>query len=517
MPQRPNFVYIITDQHRFDWLGITGHPVVKTPNIDRIAQGGTIFDRFYVANPVCMPNRAALLTGRYSSINSVRCNGIPLSKDANTFTERLMDEGYDTAALGKLHLQTMTAVPSSDATQELSNPELEAKTYYADASYTEESIENWQPDSEHDLTYPYYGFNSVDLITLHGVGGAGHYGHWLRAQRDDAKAWCAPQNQLPHDYTCPQAVRTSLPEDLYHTRYIGRSAVAYLKDPKRQETPFFAFVSFPDPHHPFNPPGKYWDMYDPDDFEVPPNFDADQQTRLVRWLKETQGTIREVYMGPNPVTRREVQEAMALTAGMITMIDDAAGDILAALTETGLADNTVVVFNSDHGELMGDHGLLFKGPVHYDPVIHVPMIWFDPRIDQVAHCQGFASTIDIAPTILATAGVAPYYGIQGNDLTPALRGGDTGRDAILVEDEYHSPLCYSRPPRVRTVRTDRYRLSIVIGEDDAELYDLQNDPFEVSNLIDDPDHLRIKADLTMKLAQLMGDAVDHSPRRLTQA
>lgn len=517
MKKRPNFVYIITDQHRFDWLGLTGHPLVKTPNIDSLAKRGTVFDRFYVANPVCMPNRAALLTGRYSSVNSVRCNGIPLSKDANTFTKRLMDEGYDTAALGKMHLQTMTLSASSDATREFENPELEAKAYYRGKGYIGESPDNWQPDSDYTLDLPYYGFGEVDLVTQHGVGSNGHYGHWLRNQRDDAESLRDPKNQLPHDYTCPQAVRTALPEDLYHTSYIGKSAVTYLKDPARQEKPFFAFVSFPDPHHPFNPPGKYWDMYDPDDFEVPANFDSDQQTKLVRWLKEKQGTLRHVHMGPNPVTRREVQEAMALTAGMIAMVDDAIGEILAALKETGLESNTIVAFNSDHGELMGDHGLLFKGPMHYDPVIHVPMIWFDPRVTQVAHCTGFASTIDVAPTILATAGILPYHGIQGNDLTKALIGGSTGRDAILVEDEYHSPLCYSKPPRVRTVRTDRYRLSVVIGEDGGELYDFQSDPHEMVNRFEDPEYRLVKADLAMTLVHLMGHAVDHSPRRLTQA
>lgn len=519
MSKRPNFVYIITDQHRHDWLSLSGHPVVKTPNIDSIAEGGTVFSNFFVANPVCMPNRSALLTGRYTSVNGVRMNGIPLPINANTFVKRLAGSGYDTAALGKLHLQTMTPMPGTDPTREADRPELEAKRFYSEGNYRNEAMDNWPAGGggPNTLDKPYYGFDQVNLVTLHGDMCDGDYGNWLRSRRDDAESLRGPQNQLPHNYSCPQAVRTALPEELYHTSYIGQATVDYLKDPKRQEHPFFAFVSFPDPHHPFNPPGKYWDMYAPEDFEVPPNFDNGDQTPILRYLKEEQGTIRTLHMGANPVSRREVQEAMALTAGMITMIDDWVGEILAALRQTGLDDNTIIVFNSDHGELMGDHGLLFKGPLHYDPVIHVPMIWNDPRKEQASVCHELASTIDIAPTILSAAGVEPYHGIQGLDLNDALEGGSTGHQAVLIEDEYLAPICYPGMPKVRTIRTDRYRMTIVIGEADGELYDLAEDPYEMANLFDDPNHAAVKADLTMHLIHLMGEATDRSPRALQQA
>ncbi|MEM8729282.1 MAG: sulfatase-like hydrolase/transferase [Pseudomonadota bacterium] len=514
---RPNFLYIMTDQHRFDWLSLAGHPVVKTPNIDAIAKGGTVFRNFFVANPVCMPNRAALLTGRYTSVNSVRINGIPLSLRANTFTKRLLSDGYDTVAIGKMHQQTMAPRPLPNATQEYTRPELEAKPHYSDGDYQLETFENWTPGGANRWQLPYYGFKEVDLVTLHGDACEGHYGNWLRETAPDAEGRRRPPNQLPHDYTCPQAVRTGLTEEEYHTSYIGRAAMEYLKDPARQNAPFFAFVSFPDPHHPFNPPGRYWDMYDPDDFDVPDNFETETEIPIVTWLKEVQGTKRELHMGPNPVTRREVQEAKALTAGMITMIDDQVGEMLGALRAAGLADNTIVAFNSDHGELMGDHGLLFKGPLHYDPVIHVPMIWNDPRQTQAAETTEMASTVDIAATILAAAGVEPYHGLQGVDLAAAMQGGGTGRGAVLIEDEYHDALCYSKPPRVRTIRTDRYRMSIVIGEPGGELYDLHADPGEVTNLFDVPEFAPLRGELALQLADLMGRVVDTSPRQLTEA
>ena len=519
MSTQPNFLYIITDQHRFDWLGLAGHPVVKTPNIDAIAQGGTVFRNFFVANPVCMPNRASLLTGRYSSINGVRANGTPLPLNANTFAKALAGAGYDTAAFGKLHLQTLSNIPAADPTEEHDDPAREAKTFYTLGNYGNEAMANWPMGGggAGAMDLPYYGFKEVELVTLHGDVCEGHYGNWLRAQRADADSLRGPQNQLPHSYSCPQAIRTALPEELYHSSYIGRQTVEFLKDPARRAAPFFAFVSFPDPHHPFNPPGKYWDMYDPDEFDVPENFDAPHQTRLIQFLKEVQGTIRTLHMGANPVSKREVQEAMALSAGMITMIDDCVGEILAALKAAGLAENTIIAFNSDHGELMGDHGLLFKGPLHCDPVVHVPMIWNDPRVAQVPVCDGIGSTIDIAPTILAAADVAPYHGLQGIDLGPAMQGADIGRRATLIEDEFLKPMIYDGLPKVRTLRTRRHRLTLVIGEEDGELYDLEADPKEMKNLFNDPAAAELKASLLAELVHLMGDATDRSPRAIQQA
>lgn len=514
MTGRPNFLFIITDQQRADWLGVMGHPVLRTPNIDSIASDGTIFNRFYVANPVCMPNRAALMTGRHTSINGVRTNGVPLPAEANTFVKRLSAEGYDTALLGKAHHQTFSDLQIGDVSKEQAAPEAEAKSFYSTANYLQEAPATWAPGGMGEVSLPYYGFNHADVVTLHGDICSGNYGVWLRQQVEDPAKLQGPANQLPHDYVCPQAIRTAVPEELYHTRYIENAAIRYLQSNDRHEAPFFAFVSFPDPHHPFNPPGKYWDMYDPEDFDVPGNFDNDPGNRLLRWLRHEQGTVRNLHMGPNPVSRREVQEAMALTAGMITMIDDAVGEILAALRDNGLAENTIVVFTSDHGELMGDHGLLFKGPLHFQSVIRVPMIWSDPRQEQPLRSDHLASTMDFAPTILSQAGATPYHGIQGIDLSNVFSGGALGRSGLLIEEDTHEPLCFGAPPRVRTVQTERYRMSLIIGEQMGELYDLQEDPDETDNRFQDPAYAGTRAELMEQLVDLMGTAADTSPRPL---
>lgn len=514
MSNQPNFLFIMTDQHRADWLGATGHPVVQTPHIDSIAQGGTIFDRCYVANPVCMPNRAAFMTGRYTSINGVRTNGVPQDPRANNFAKQLLRAGYDTALLGKAHFQHFSNVQSGELTEELHDVSAEAKRYYTESNHAQEVPKTWSDEGAQQVDLPYFGFNHADLVTLHGDICDGNYGAWLRKNHPEVAQNRGPKNQLPHDYTCPQAMRTAVPESLYHSHYISDIAVDYLARKERKEKPFFAFVSFPDPHHPFNPPGKYWDMYNPDDFEPPENFDSEASSEMLAWIRREQGTVRGLHMGPNPVTKREIQEAMALTAGMITMIDDGIGRILDQLRHSGLAENTIVVFTSDHGELLGDHGLIFKGPMHYQSVTRVPLIWNDPRFKQMERTAGIASTLDLCPTILASAGVPAYQGIQGKNLVPALQTGVKLREATLIEDDYTSEMCFDQPPRLRTIQTERYRMSIIIGEETAELYDLESDPLETNNIYNDPAYSKVQAGLVLQLVHLMGDAADRSPRRI---
>src|SRR5690606_9801815 len=176
-------------------------------------------------------------------------------------------------------------------------------------------------------------------------------------QTPDAMALRDRANQLPHDYQCPQAYRTAIPEELYATSYIRDQAVDFLASTQDQDAPFFAFVSFPDPHHPFTPPGKYWDMYKPDDFDVPLPFEAHRNPPPpILWSRQQMLEGKRGQQGPQAsffASEREIREAMALTCGMITMIDNAVGKIMEALEASGQAENTVVIFTSDHGDYMG--------------------------------------------------------------------------------------------------------------------------------------------------------------------
>ncbi|MEX0729631.1 MAG: sulfatase-like hydrolase/transferase [Aquisalimonadaceae bacterium] len=523
--QSPNFIFIITDQQRADYLGCYGHPVLKTPNIDRIATGGTRFERCYVNTPICMPNRSSLMTGRMPSAHGVRNNGVPLDPDANTFTHLLRAHGYRTALVGKSHLQTMTGRPSL-LKREPRNPDhrqppesmqdSHLRGYY-DERVTQESPAYWkQPDA--GIHTPFYGFDHVDLVTDHGDMAGGHYLHWLRDQGVDPERLRGRDNALPNDYVCPQAWRTAMPEELYPTHYIVERSLAYL-DRHAQwggEQPFFLKLSFPDPHHPFTPPGRYWDMYRPEDMVLPESFHPGQGYNpppTVRHAHDNQDKANREGMMAFAINEREAREAMALSCGMIAMIDDAVGEILDRLEALDLSRDTVVVFTSDHGDFLGDHRLLLKGPIHYQSLVRVPLLWRDTG-GQAANGDSseLASTIDIAATILDRAGIDPYHGMQGRSLLPALRGSTDNDDDVLIEEDGQRLLYgLQEPPRLRTLVTHRYRLTLCHGAPWGELYDLREDPHELHNLWDSPAAGSIKAELLERLARKQMALTDRSP------
>jgi arylsulfatase A-like enzyme len=522
MPSRPNFLFIITDQHRADYLGCYGHPVLKTPHIDGIAARGARFTRFYVANPICMPNRSTLMTGRMPSLHGVRHNGIELSQSANTFVDLLRASGYRTALVGKSHLQNMEGRPTAlkhgppKPGHMASPPEFaEAMKPRDDGRYGQEVPASWRAKPDYQLQTPFYGFQHVDLCTMHGDEVGGQYYHWLRKQRADADRLVGEKNALPHDYVAPQAWRTAVPEDLYPTSYIERKSTEWLEQNARGDAPFFLMCSFPDPHHPFTPPGKYWDMYKPQDMKLPASFRrANVREPHIAWLHEQLGAGKAVRNTPAPyaVTEREARESIALTCGMIAMIDDAVGRILAKLDALGRTRDTIIVFTSDHGDFLGDHGLMLKGPIHIQGLIRVPFLWAEPDAKPRV-TDALAGTVDLATSILDRAGIQPYNGIQGASLLPVARGDADGlHDAMLVEEDgQRLYMGFNGPIRCRTLVTPRFRTTIYHGVEWGELYDLAEDPDELRNLWDEPGHADVRAELMELMARKQMALVDRSP------
>jgi arylsulfatase A-like enzyme len=519
---RPNFLLFITDQHRADFLGCYGHPVLRTPHIDSIAAQGTAFDRFYVASPVCQPNRASLMTGRMPSVHDVRSNGIPLSMNAVTFVDLLRDAGYKTALVGKSHLQNFTGhapiikrLPPREGFREPSAGLTQAlRDHLAEPKYEHETPDYWKRPGAKVQT-PFYGFDHVTLVRAHGDEPGGDYDRWLDARDPKAKALLGPDKSLPHDYTVPQANRTAIPAELYATAFLGDRACAYL-DEVDDEAPFFLMVSFPDPHHPFNPPGKYWDMYKPEQFPVPEAFQRNDWTppALVSNIIKAReaGKANLTGMGTIGVSAREAQEARALTCGMIACIDDAIGAVLGALDRSGKRDDTVVIFTSDHGDHLGDHRLLLKGAEQYQSIVRVPFIWSDPQASaQAKRTDALASTMDIGSTVLERAKIEPASGVQAKSLLPAIAGGAV-RDVVFIQyDHQASNPGTGVPARVHTLIDDRYRLSVFHGTGWGELYDLQNDPGEFDNLWDNPAHAKIRAAMAEKLLLTEIEHVDRVP------
>lgn len=517
----PNFLFFITDQHRADYLGCAGHPVLKTPNIDAIAAKGTRFERFFVAMPVCMPNRASLLTGRYPSAHGLRKNGDSLSYRANTFVEVLREGGYKTAHIGKSHVQAMTPMPGEERVDPESLGAIQEAWKDDGADYGNELPSRYSGNEMYEFPDSYYGYEHVDMVTGHGDQCNGHYYQWLKQKSAKADEWRDPKNQLDHDYSCPQARRTPIPEELYPTSFVRERAIDYLDSVKDDDRPFFAFVSFPDPHHPFTPPGKYWDMYDPDDFSMDLPFSAHKNpTPAMQFLHERleDGTrmakTQEAFMA----REKEVREAKALTCGMIAMIDDAVGAIIEKLKATGRYDNTVIIFNADHGDYLGDYGLVLKGALPFEGITKVPFIWSDPKDRSAKTSNALSSTIDLAPSIIARAGLKPYWGIQGRDLAGNVAGGGTSRDCLVTEHEDNfARMGMEKALLLRNLITDDWRITHYFGHSWGELYDLKNDPQESENLWDSPKHASIRAELTDRLLQEMLANVDTSPRAASRA
>ena len=524
VPTRPNFVLFITDQHRADYLGCYGHPVLRTPNIDAIAARGTRFQRFYVSSPQCMPNRATLLTGRMPSIHGVRTNGIPLPANSNTFVDLLNANGYRTALVGKAHFQNMLdhrphRIPATLQRRANGHERHLAESIRPNAAedYSKERATSWRYRSGSSAMRGYYGFEHVDLATLHGDMVGGDYYHWLRRHHYQADSLRGSSNSLPHDYICPQAWRTAIPPELYPTRYVEQKAVQYLRDyPSwRRDEPFFLMVSFPDPHHPFTPPGHYWDLYDPQDMPLPRSFcGAEQPTPHVQKVQAQRRTGKVNEYHAMAVTEREAREAMALTCGMVAMIDDAIGSVLDTLRERGFLDRTVVMFTSDHGDLLGDHGMLLKGPFHFDGLVRVPFIWSEADgTRKHPTCDALAGTIDISATILDRAGIEPFHGMQGRSLLGPLTGAsDSHRGSFLIEEEQHpGVLDYDHALRLRTLVTQRYRMTVYQGASWGEIYDLSDDPNELRNLWDNANARQIRSELFEQLAHEQMALSDASP------
>ncbi len=511
---RPNFLLIMTAQQRADHLSCYGNCVLKTPHIDRIADQGATFEECYTATPGCMPNRASLMTGRMPSLHGVRHDGIALDQRNRTFADVLAQHGYRTALVGKANFQNMFG-----AAQPSRAPEGGLEAARRDGRYDQERVSLWESDHDHELDLPYYGFHDVALVSDHGDQASGHFRKWLSDRHPRPEALRGPRNALGNPtFTVPQAWRTAMPEELYPTTYVGEQTLRRLQRFAREpHQPFFLKCSFPDPHHPFTPPGYYWGLYQPTDVETPACWHMTEPTSMpphLRWLHEQldERHANRTSSTPFACTVREAQEAVALTYGMITMIDDAVGRILDRLEQLGLAQNTVVIFTSDHGDFMGDHGLLLRGPLHYNGLIRTPLIWREPDVHTKRRIRGLASTVDIAATIIDRAGLRGFNGMQGRSLMPLMNDDGDGRECVLIEDEAHGPdIGLEGHIKLRTLVDGRFRMSLYCGQDWGELYDLHDDPEEQINRWDDPSYTGIRGHLTELLAEEMIRSSETSP------
>lgn len=501
MGEKLNILFIISDAHRADHMSCAGNPVIKTPNLDKLAKEGVRFSNCFCTNPICMPNRATLITGLYPNVHGVRSNGINLREDIPTIIKTLRERGWHTAAMGKIHHQFWLGA---------------FKHKYKSA----ESFDAWVDEKSpvrKNFPLPYYGYEEVEVISGNGTVCAGHYTLWLEERAPEI---AKEVNKRVKNYdnlfslSCEE-----IPEELYNTTFVKERTLAFLERYARGiygNKPFYLHCSFPDPHYPLFPPKRYQEMYKPEDMELPLSF------------SDVKNLYNHEFLGPhlkNPPfkkaflresTEEEVLKLIALTYASIAYVDYSIGQILSELKKLGIADNTIVIYTSDHGDLMGEHGLLFKGPCPFNGVLQLPMIWKVPGLTRSGVSDSLVSSIDYPKTILKLLDIPERYQppeMQGYDISPILKNpNEKVRDCVLIENDEEVG---SLEARLRHLVTDKYKLTIYEGMSDfGDIYDRENDPNELNNLWHDNTFKEVKFTLVNKLLQENLKAQTKYPKRI---
>jgi len=487
---KPNILLITADQLRRDAIGVYGNNMVQTPNIDSLANGEVIFENHFIQNPLCMPSRWSIFTGRYPKNHGVRDNGVIFNSDEVTLVRVLKEEGYNTAAIGKMHL----------------TPRLMCK---------EEEDENW-PDDD-------FGFCKKCLTDDAKTGGylnylkkidKNIYDYVLKQGKEKVEEDLGKSFQREFDIA-PQLQENLIPNELHQSSWIADRTIECLED--KADDPFFMWCSFVDPHHPFDPHRPYDSMYKPEEIDLP--------VRRENEFEDKPGFFKEMYTGLSPgnekydlskITDSGWKTLISKYWGMVSLVDYNIGRIIKKLEEAGKLDNTIIIFSADHGELLGDHGLLFKGPFQYDSLIHIPMIIkfgkaFSGNRNE-KNISGLSRHIDIMPTILDYIGIKIPDGVQGRSLRSNILGKSTKcSDYVLVD---HNTGDWGL--NVKTIRSKEFRMTYYAGKDYGELYDLKKDPEELYNLWDDKNYKNIRDGLIKKLLDTLIETEDIKNPRLSR-
>jgi arylsulfatase len=435
--ERPNILLIIDDQHSSRAMGWTGETQVKTPHLDRLAEESVRFTSAYANSPVCAPTRHTIYTGLYVSEHGVLHNDRPM-RDVPTMMTMLNEAGYTTANIGKMH---------------------NAPCHHRrDFQYV---LHHEFFDTADGISH-YVPYRKVE-IEKRGL----KPDHWW-ATRPGKKSW------LEH----PRSIAGThwLPEDLTPEHWITDECLAFIRDQlqRRSDRPFFLHASYFPPHHPYGPIAKYASLYDPADMKLPPNFSME---KLGRWCT---GKAR-----PEAMTEDDVRWMLAHYFGFVSQLDAEVGRLLEGLEELGVADNTVVIFVSDHGDMIAEHGMFWKD-VMYEGSVRVPFMVRWPGVSLPHQEATPVMHADLVPTILSAAGIEVPSSFPGRDLRPLLTGEEAWPERS-VYSEY-----FAQPMSQLMIRKGPFKLWGWTpygkwSEFRYRLFNVENDPWELRDLIGDPE------------------------------
>lgn len=471
---------ITTDQMRADALGFE-NKVVQTPVLDELAAEGTVVTGAYCASPVCTPSRASIFTGRYPHVHGAWNIGVSLDENEVTLCDYLKKDNYRTVGVGKMHFRP------------------QCKT---DFSYELEEVAIRDRGRERDGTY--YGFDEHHICEDNSIG---EYMEWLR-DRDQLVAERFERDRFRSEDAEHDVWESDMPADCHQTYWAAEKSIEAIlaQDP---DQPLFLWTSFTDPHHPFNPPKDYTELYSDEDIEIPHNEDEKWKLRPDHLLRQGSKGYWPGGGEPHQYSEAHMRRLIRNYYAMITFIDEQVGRIKDAWKQKGIYDDVVVIFTSDHGELLGDHGLMYKGPWFYEGLTRIPMIIRGSGIEQGKRTDALMEHVDIVPTLLDAIGWEPVYGVQGISQLPVLMGqkSHVRTSAVTSYD------ARDRGINVKCLRTEQYKLVVFAGEAYGELFDLNVDPRESNNLFFDPAFSVMKQRLMEMLVQRMMQDQDPLPER----
>ena len=494
---RPNILLLCTDQQRYDTLGCYGSAVAQTPRLDRLAQEGALFEACYVQNTICSPSRASLMTGQYVRNHGLWANGVALPSDARLFTRALSDGGYDCGMIGKQHL--------SACQDWRTEPRL-------DDGYR---VFEWAHDPIHRSPQNAYlaWLRGAFPEVFRDVFEAGSVG----SETGNTARGTTPIDRVP--------------AEAHFSHWVADRTIAFIGDgAARGDQPFFLMANFFDPHHPFGAPDSYRRRFNASRIPGP----VGDPTELSGKPQVQSEYARTSYGGAAPgfldYTPEEVAELRASYHAMVALIDDEVGRVFDALERLGLAEDTLVIFTSDHGEMLGDHQMLLKGPMMYDCCARVPLILRWPgHVAAGQRRRELVQWIDLTSTILDAAGSRGMPRAQGASLLGLAAGREQSwREWALSEyrDSGHpgggGATTGTNPRGVHTtmLRWENWKLVVWHGapaverERDGELYDLAADPDEFVNLFHDVAHRERRELMLARLLDVLDATEDRSQKRV---
>jgi arylsulfatase len=464
----PNILWICTDQQRFDTIQGLSNAYIKTPNLQKLLAESVTFTNTFVQCPICSPSRASFLTGRYPHVTGLRANGQRIRPTERLVPRILADYDYCCALAGKLHLS-----PCFGGRDE----------QRIDDGY---SLFWWS----HDVSNQWPGQNQ--------------WYNWL------------DKNNIKIPPPPPESVVWGMPIDPKYsqTAWCSDMAIQFIRDEKFFN-PWLMSVNIFQPHHPFWPTAEYLSHYDPAKMPDPAYKEGELEDKPKFQTVDHRGAYGGLGVSFTKTSTEQHRQITAAYYAMIEQVDTEVGRMMQALDETGQRDNTIVIFMSDHGEMLGDHGIYLKGPYFYDCLTRVPLIIRWPgKFKAGIKVDALVEIIDLAPTLVEAAGLPIPSGMQGRSLMPLLTGQTTThRDSVYIE-YFDANALYDPPPMCSSVRTVDFKLSFYNNLNTGELYDLKKDPGEFHNLWNDAHYKDRRAELTQLLVSRMIETVDPLPERL---